>query len=42
VHWAPGIPRALCFQRAKDFWQTSGASRREIAKSYLKAALFEM
>src|SRR6266700_5270176 len=19
VHWAPGIPRALCFQRARDF-----------------------
>src|SRR6266700_1069457 len=27
VHWAPGIPRALCLQRAKDSWQTSGAMR---------------
>jgi hypothetical protein len=26
VHWAPGIPHALCFQRARDFWQSSGAS----------------
>src|SRR5258705_11192879 len=27
VHWAPGIPHALCFQGA-SFMHTSGASRR--------------
>jgi hypothetical protein len=27
VHWAPGIPRALCLQRAKGFRQNSGAPR---------------
>jgi hypothetical protein len=31
VHRAPGIPHALCFQGG-SFWQTSGVSRREIAK----------
>jgi hypothetical protein len=31
VHWAPGIPHALCF-RGGDFLQTSGATRRENAK----------
>jgi hypothetical protein len=30
VHRAPGIPHALCFQGGR-FWQTSDASRREIA-----------
>jgi len=34
VHWAPGIPRALCLMRADDFWQSSGARRGEIASSY--------
>src|ERR1700754_1476171 len=34
VHRAPGIPHALCFQGG-CFWQTSGASRREIAEVYL-------
>jgi hypothetical protein len=29
VHWAPGIPRALCFARARDFRQDSGAMRGE-------------
>jgi hypothetical protein len=28
---APGIPCALCLE-GKEIWQTSGASRREIAK----------
>ena len=28
VHWAPGIPRALCLMRARDFWQTSGRNAR--------------
>ena len=34
MHRAPGIPHALCFQGG-CFWQTSDASRREIAKVYL-------
>src|SRR5438093_5920427 len=33
VHWAPGIPCALCFLWADDFLQNSDASRREIAES---------
>jgi hypothetical protein len=28
VHWAPGIPRALCFRRAMSFWQTLGREPR--------------
>src|ERR1700755_2464268 len=35
VHRAPGIPHALCFQGG-CFWQTSGASRREIAEMCLR------
>jgi hypothetical protein len=31
VHWAPGIPHALCFQ-GEEFMHDSGASRRGIAK----------
>ena len=34
VHWAPGIPRARCFQGGK-FMHNSGASRRGNAESYL-------
>jgi hypothetical protein len=34
VHWAPGIPRALCFQGG-DFMHNSDASRREIVELYL-------
>jgi hypothetical protein len=33
VHWAPGIPCALCFM-GERFLQDSDASRREIAESY--------
>src|ERR1700686_856779 len=33
VHWAPGIPCALCFLEAKDFMDNSGAPRRENAES---------
>jgi hypothetical protein len=32
VHWAPGIPCALCFQKAGRSWQTSRETRGEIAK----------
>jgi hypothetical protein len=35
VHWAPGIPHALCLLGAEHFGQTSGAPRRENAKVYL-------
>src|SRR5437773_2415173 len=28
VHWAPGIPRALCFQRARDFLANLGRNAR--------------
>jgi len=46
VHWAPGIPRALLHEGDEIFRQNSSATRREIAKSYVKisyvkAALFE-
>src|SRR6266850_2458096 len=33
VHWAPGIPCALCLSRRERFLQNSGASRRENAES---------
>jgi hypothetical protein len=36
VHWAPGIPCALCLSRRELFLQNSGGSRRENAGSYLK------
>jgi hypothetical protein len=36
VHQAPGIPRALCSQRAENLWQNSGASRRGIAGLHLQ------
>jgi hypothetical protein len=39
VHRAPGIPRALFNQGDEIFRQSSGVTRREIAKSYLKAAV---
>src|ERR1700680_3438529 len=39
VHWAPGIPRALCFQRAKDFWHSSGATRGETMNACLRNLL---
>src|SRR6202158_593599 len=29
VHWAPGIPCALCYRGSKKFTHNSGASRRE-------------
>src|ERR1700676_2826628 len=32
AHRAPGIPCALCLERAGIHWQTSGASRRDNAK----------
>src|SRR5258706_12176640 len=35
VHRAPGIPCALYFRRGETVLQNSGASRREIAESYL-------
>jgi hypothetical protein len=35
VHWASGIPCALCF-RGRIVLQTSGASRREIAEARLE------
>jgi hypothetical protein len=38
VRRAPGIPHALCFLGAW-FCHSSGASRREIADSYLKLAV---
>src|SRR5258707_12703270 len=42
VHWASGIPCALCFLGAKRFLQNSGASRRGNAQWYLKLfRLFE-
>jgi hypothetical protein len=34
VHWAPGIPHALCFQGG-GIMHNSGASRREIAEMHL-------
>src|SRR5258707_3234846 len=34
VQRAPGLPRALCSQRGQTKCKTSGASRREKAKSY--------
>src|SRR6266853_87994 len=36
VHWAPGIPCALCFSGRTVFCKNSGASRRGNAESYLK------
>ena len=36
VHWAPGIPCALCFLWANGFCKNSGASRREIAEAHLE------
>ncbi len=36
VHWAPGIPCALCFLWADGFCKNSDASRREIADAYLQ------
>jgi hypothetical protein len=36
VHWAPGIPHALCFLKGASFMHTSGASRGENAKAYLQ------
>src|SRR5947199_1407839 len=42
VHWAPGIPCALCFLWANGFCKTSGASRRGNAEVFLKLfRLFE-
>jgi hypothetical protein len=41
VHRAPGIPRALFSKGDEIFRRTSGVTRREIAKSYLIAVLFE-
>jgi hypothetical protein len=38
VHWAPGIPHALCFL-GENFYQSSGASRREIADAYAYLAI---
>ena len=35
MHWAPGIPCALCLL-GERFLQDSDASRREIAELYLK------
>jgi hypothetical protein len=35
VHWAPGIPRALCFQ-GEGFMHNSDASRRGIAELCLE------
>jgi hypothetical protein len=32
VHWAPGIPCALCYLKARKFMHSSGGLRREIAK----------
>jgi hypothetical protein len=39
VHWAPGIPHALCFQKGERVWQISGASalRSEEACPLLRA-----
>jgi hypothetical protein len=42
VHWAPGIPRALFNEGDEIFRQSSGVMRSEIAKSYVKAVLFEI
>jgi hypothetical protein len=39
VQRAPGIPHALC--SGEKFMHGSGASRREIAKSYLQTTVFE-
>src|SRR6266702_2898825 len=36
VHWAPGIPCALCFLWANGSCKNSDASRRENAGSHLK------
>ena len=38
VQRAPGIPRALCLEGKENDQQTSGKSRREIAKPRLRAA----
>src|SRR5712671_6840817 len=38
VHWAPGIPCALCYLGANGSCKTSGASRRGIADAYLAVA----
>src|SRR5258708_19579832 len=35
VHWAPGIPCALCFLWANGFCKNSGSSRPRIAESHL-------
>jgi hypothetical protein len=40
VQRAPGVPCALCLEGKENFWQTSGESRREIAKLCL--LLFEI
>src|SRR6266567_3782472 len=34
VQRAPGLPCALCLERAGASWKTSGVTRREIAKLY--------
>jgi hypothetical protein len=39
VHWAPGIPCALCLARRERFLQDSGGSRRERAEPYLFGCL---
>jgi hypothetical protein len=39
VQRAPGVPCALCLEGKEDFWQTSGVSRREIAKLRLHSSL---
>ena len=36
VHWVPGIPCALCYQRGEQFCKTRAKSRREIAKVCVK------
>ena len=36
VQRAPGIPCALCLEGKENDRQTSGKSRREIAKPYLR------
>src|SRR6267154_3785012 len=41
VHWASGIPCALCYLGANGFCKTSGASRRETVMLYPQTTLFE-
>src|SRR5947208_11248354 len=38
VHWASGIPCALCYLRADDFCKTSGISCRGIADAHPEGA----